>query len=519
MRKIFNISILSLSLLLFSRCDNQLDIVDPNRSSNAGYYSGELEALAAVTAIYNPLIIDGQFQRMTPAFNDGRSDEVFCRSPWPFLFGISNFTVPPTFNELEIPWAGYYIMINYANQAIENVPEVPDLNEGFRNRLLGQAYFLRGFAHFQLANLYGNVPIITSVPSSQEEFYPSNAEITKQMVYDQVKADLRTAIPLLPLNYDAVEGLDQGQTGRITSGAANALMGKLLLYQGEYGDAADFFNEVITSDEYDLAPNYQDLFSGNEGLEAADPGKIFWADFTNSTNPDFNWGGDPSVNWRQFLALTPTYSVTDFYDYRATDFLYNEMRSELTLDGTLDERYHTTIASNDVAENDTIAWGRPWVTGNGFAPNDFFIAKFTYANLGGGDAFTAGFDYPIIRFADVLLMQAECLANTGNIAQGATLVQRVRDRANLPDREAEFAGYSLDQFMDQIEHERIMELAIEGHRFYDLLRWGKLDDPTELAQIQANDAEFNTFTPARKVMPIPLIELNRNPNLVGTAAN
>ena len=157
--------------------------------------------------------------------------------------------------------------------------------------------------------------------------------------------------------------------------------------------------------------------------------------------------------------------------------------------------------------------------GNGFAPDDFFIAKHTFANLGGGDAFTAGFNYPIIRYADVVLMYAECLANNGNISQAASMVQMVRNRANLPDRSAEFGGYSLDQFMEQIAHERVMELAIEGHRWYDIMRWGWLEDPNKLAELQANDAEFNTFVPQRTVMPIPLTELDRNPNLVGSAAN
>ncbi len=506
-------------LVIMGACDDELDIDNPNRASDQGYYSSTDEAIAAVNAVYNPMIIDGFFQRITPIYNDGRGDELLCRSPWGFMIGFSNFTLPPTDGAGEIAWAGHYIMINYANQAIEQVPGIPDVDETLRERLMGQAIFLRAFAHFQLANLYGNPPIIRETPKSQEEFYPSNEGVTKQVVYDFVEEELARAIPMLPLSYDDVSGPDQGQTGRVTQGAANALMGRLLLYQGRYSDAMPYFEAVISSGIYDLAPNYQDIFSGDPALEAANPGKIFWAEFTNSQNPTFNWGGDPDVNWRQFTALTPTYSVTDFYDFRPTDFLYNEMREERTLDGKLDPRYHATIASNDVAEGDTIAWGRNWVSENGFAPDDFFIAKHTFANFGGGDAFTAGFDYPVIRFADVLLMQAECMANTGNIPGAAALVQRVRDRANLADRESEFAGYSLEEFMEQIAHERVMELALEGLRWYDIMRWGWLDNPSKLAELQANDAEFNTFVPERKVLPIPLTELDRNPNLVGSAAN
>ena len=344
MQKInINLIISALVVILTGACEDQLDITNPNRASDQGYYATETEAVAAVDAAYNPLIIDGLFQRITPIYNDGRGDELLCRSPWGFMIGFSNFTLPATDGAGEIAWVGYYIMILRANQALEAIPTIEGLDPGLAGRLRGQALFLRAFAHFQLANIYGNPLIITSVPAAQEEYYPSNAGVTKAMVYAQIESDLLEALPLLPLNYDNVSGPDQGQTGRVTSGACNALLGKLYLYLGtqpgvnsDYAKAEQYFAAVINSNEYSLAPNYQDIFSGDPGLEQADPGKIFWADFTTSANPDFNWGGDPSVNWRQFTALTPTYSVTDFYDFRPTTFLYNEMREELTVDGKLD---------------------------------------------------------------------------------------------------------------------------------------------------------------------------------------
>ena len=123
----------------------------------------------------------------------------------------------------------------------------------------------------------------------------------------------------------------------------------------------------------------------------------------------------------------------------------------------------------------------------------------------------------MIRYADVLLMYAECLANTGNVSEAAAFVQQVRDRANLPDREAEFAGYSLEQFMEQLQHERIMELAIEGKRWWDLRRWGMLE--SDLEELQSHDSEFATYTSDWRVIPIPQTEIDRNQNLVGNSAN
>ena len=501
-------------VLVSNACSDMLDTPNPNRLSDEGYYSNESEAVASVDAIYNTLIIDGWYQRMTPVYNDSRGDELICRSPWGFLTGLANFTVPAADGAGDILWAGHYITINRANQALENVPTVPDLDSDLQDRLLGQAYFLRALSYFNLANQYGSVPLVLSTPAGLEELYPSNENVTQEMVYAQVQEDLELAVDLLPWTFDGVAGPDAGQIGRATQGAARSLLGKLHLYRGNYAEASLQFNQVITSGVYSLAPNYADLFSGVAALEQADPGKIFWAEFTNSQAVDYNWGGDPTVNWRQFSALAATYSVADFFDFYPSAFLYNEMRSELTIDGTLDPRYHATILSYEPLEGYDQAYGNPWP----YAPTDYFIKKMTLAATG-GDPFTSGVNYPILRYADVLLMQAECLANTGSIPQAAALVQDVRDRANLPDRETEFAGYDLTQFMDQLAHERIMELAVEGHRWFDIKRWGWLDNPTKLAELQANDAEFNTYQPDRDVIPLPLNELNSNPNLVGNSAN
>lgn len=501
-------------ILAVPSCDKQLDITDPNRLSSDAFYQTEAQAVAAVDAMYNALIIDGLFQRMTPIYGDGRSDEVACRSPWVFLTGLSQFTVPATDAAGEIYWAGYYILVSRANQVLKEIPNVPNLEAGLAERLMGQAYFMRAFAYFQLTNALGNPPLIIDVPEGQDEFYPSNEGVTQQMIYDQVISDLQAAIPMLPVNYTSVTGPDNGQVGRATKGAAQSLLGKVHLYQGNYADASTQFAAVISSGEYSLASNYADLFSQDPAVERANPGKIFWAEFTTSTNSEFNWGGDPNVNWRQFSAIAPTYSVADFFDFYPTNFLYNEMRQERTVTNTLDPRYHATILSFEPTEGYNSAYGGPWPYG----PNDYFIKKYTLAATG-GDPFTSGINYHIIRYADVLLMQAECLANTGNIPGAAALVQQVRDRATLPDRETEFAAYSLDQFMNQLSHERIMELAVEGQRYYDVKRWGWLNDATRLAELQSHDSEFNTYTPERDIMPIPQTELDRNPNLVGNSAN
>ncbi|UKM66502.1 RagB/SusD family nutrient uptake outer membrane protein [Flavobacteriaceae bacterium GSB9] len=501
-------------------CDNELELQNPNRLSADQYYQSQEEAQAAVDAIYNGLIIDGNYQRMTPIMGDARGDEARSRSPWVFLTQTGNFTVPSTDTALEIAYLGYYTVINRANQALAAINQIEDIEPELRERLLGQAYFLRALAYFNATNVYNNVPLVLEVQAGSESFFPSNQEITQSDIYAQIEADLNEAIGKLPVSYDNVTGPDTGQAARATSGAANSLMGKLKLYQGLHDEALPYFKAVVDSQVYDLAPNYGDLFSQDPALENANPGRIFWAEFTQSANVDFNWGGDPTVNWRQFSAVAPTYSRGDFYDFIPTQFLVDELSMERTVDDKLDPRFAATILSYQPSEGLTQAYGidYPVEADYPFDPNLFYIAKYTLANTG-GDPFTCGINYHIIRFADVLLMYAECLANTGNIPSAAAQVQRVRDRANLPDREAEFAAYSLSQFMDQLEHERVTELAIEGLRWYDIKRWGWLDDATKLNELKANDPDFNSFAPNRKYQPLPQTELDRNPNLDGNAAN
>jgi starch-binding outer membrane protein, SusD/RagB family len=509
--------IIFFSLFITNSCSDELEIVDPNRLSSSQYYQTEDQAIAAVNAMYNALIVDGMYQRITPIYNDGRGDEISCRSPWSFMTGFSTFTITSTGGPLEIFWAGHYILISRANQVLENVIKVPNLDETLKNRLLGQAYFLRALAYFNLANVHDKVPLILTTPKGSENFYPSNADSDKTKVYAQVKEDLAKAITSLPADYKDVTGPDKGQDGRATKGAGQSLLGTVHLYEGNYAAALPFFRDVINSNEYSLAANYTDLFTQDPAIESSNPGRIFWADFTTSTNSDFNWGGDPNVNWRQFIALTPTYSVGDFFDFYPTKFLYDEMRKEKTVDGKLDPRYHSTILSYEPTEGYTTAYGKTWQE-KGFKDTDYFIKKFTNA-VGGTDAFSSGFNYHILRYEDVLLMYAECLANTGNIGEAAKYVQIVRSRANLPNRQVEFAAFTLPQFMQQIEHERIMELSIEGKRWYDLKRWGFLDNAAKLEELKLHDFEFSTFNKAKEYIPIPQLELDRNPNLVGNSAN
>ena len=237
-RKLF---FLAFSAVLIVSCSEELEIVNPNQLSVDSYYNTQTDAKNAVDAIYSSMMTDGWYQRMTPAINDSRSDEIRSRSPWVFLSQTANFTVPAT--DAAVGWAmnDYYQSIFRANQALEQIPLIEDVDAGFRDRLMGQAYFLRGLAYFNLTNIFDNVPLVLTVAQGQEDYFPSNEGISQADVYAQVELDWTEAVAKLPVNYDNVIGPDAGQVGRATKGAAQSLMGKLKLYQGDYSGAITIF--------------------------------------------------------------------------------------------------------------------------------------------------------------------------------------------------------------------------------------------------------------------------------------
>jgi len=111
-------------------------------------------------------------------------------------------------------------------------------------------------------------------------------------------------------------------------------------------------------------------------------------------------------------------------------------------------------------------------------------------------------------------MYAECMNDANNRAEAAKYVQMVRTRANMPNREGEFALLSQDGFRDRLAHERLVEFCLEGHRFDDIRRWGWLTNPTKLALLKSRDPEFTSYVAGREYFPIPQNEIDNNPGFV-----
>jgi hypothetical protein len=511
-----------ISLLFVMGCEDKLDLVNPNKTTTGSFWSTEEQATAACIAVYQQLIMEGIYQHWTQVLTDGRGDEIYSSGPWLNYTWTSNFTLGDHSDDpfmQRYVWEDYYVLIWRANQVLEKVPSIV-MDEDLKNRILGQTYFLRGLAYFNMAKLFKEVPVITATPKSEADYYPYTA--TEEELWNQVYSDLLKAKGMLPVSYDNVTGPDKGQVGRATRGAAIGILGRAYLYRKEWQKAVDEFSLLINGPEvniYSLVPNYRDNFTIlNENNEES----IFEAQFATTDQVGGsvpNWHGEPNANFKQITSMACNYSNKGWTDFLPTQFLLDEFKIEKTIDGKTDPRYYATIASYDFAAGDTMYYGGPMPV------NKVYIRKYTNdgtpgytTELDGADPIS-GINYRVLRYADVLLMYAEALNELDRTSEAYPFIQQVRNRANLPDLAVTKPDMDKVQMREQIAHERILELAIEGQRCDDLIRWGWFYDAVKLAELRSHDSEFNTWMPGREYLPIPQTELDVNKNLSKNSAN
>lgn len=512
MKKIFSYIILG---LLFTSCSKELDIDNPNSKTIDLYWKTAADAELGVNAIYNSLIQDGTYMRMFPALTDSRGDDFTGDSPWGDLVQVGNFSIPSNSGPVQWVWATHYQMIWRANQVIINVPNIV-MDEEQKKRLIGQAHFLRGLALFNLANTYKAVPVPLELPVDKTKYHTPTA--TDDQLWNQIYTDFKAAKDMLPASF--------GEVGRATKGAATGMLGKAYLYKKKWTEAAAEFNELISGAQagrYSLMPDYRDNF---KEINENNAESLFEVQFAQ---PDgiggvggtvMNYGGEPNANWKQVSSTGRTYAMDGFgySDFLPTRWIYNEFKMEKTVAGKSDPRLLATIASYEADDNSITAYGNPWP----HAQTAIYPRKYTHDGLnwaGNDDQENSGINYRVLRYADVLLMYAEALNELNRTTESYTYIQQVRNRAKLPDLSVTKPGLSQSQMRDQIAHERALEFSVESIRINDIIRWGWLYDATKLAELKAHDPDFNTWRAGKEYLPIPLSELNVNPNLLRNSAN
>jgi hypothetical protein len=512
MKQIF-LAISILFILITVSCSKQLQQTNPNQQTVQTFWNTATDALDAGNSVYGSLILDGSYMRFSHVVLNTRGDDATSNSPWNEIYNCGKFALDVNGFAALAPFTAYYQGVFRANQVIENVPKI-NMDTALRNRILGQAYFLRGLYYFHLASIYRNVPIPLTMAQSSAGYYVHQSP--QDSVYAQVMSDFQTAIPLLPVSYANVTGPDQNQVGRATKGAAMAFLGKTYLFNKMYAQAAEQFLNVINLGVYSLVPNYHDNFTEQDENNQE---SIFEVQFSRTVGGTADgWGpGDPDPTWGKYEARAVTFGPRNFAygDVQPTKALYYEFLQEKTANDSTDPRLYSTMFYNTPWMT---VYGQSFDSVYGASDSEVFCRKYEndgfYPNEFTPAAFQSGINYRMIRYADVLLYYAECLNELGQTSQAYPYIQQVRARVGLADLAVVHPNMTQAQMRDQLAHERFLEFGLEGRRFEDILRWGWLQDPAKLAYLQARDPEFNTYFPGREYMPIPLAEIQANPGVL-----
>jgi tetratricopeptide (TPR) repeat protein len=431
--KIFNYLTFFFSIaVLTTSCVNDEDLIqiDPNNNAVDSFWKTDQDAIQGVNAAYGSLLTDGTYMRSTPLLLDLKGDDTKSNSPWDAMYNVGRFNSNAS-NSAIYGWAyeAYYQGIYRSNQVLTNVPKIEMTDAALKNRILGQAYFLRGLYLFHAVNLFKNVPLPTDIAV----YYPQK---TQDEGWAQVIADFKAAADLLPTTYDNVLGLDAGQKGRATKGAALGYLGKAYLFTKDFSNAKIAFKQVIDLGVYSLANNYRDNFTdSNENNSES----LFEVQFSRDAGGvDLGWGGAPASGWGKTSARAITYGPRAFgwTDVQPTRALFDEFHDEMTISGAVDPRLDATMFYNKP--------GGMQLYGQDFASfyatnagdlNDLFCRK--YQNSDGNYAneydWRSGINERLLRYADVLLMYAECLNETGDTSGSYTYIQMVRSRVGLPN--------------------------------------------------------------------------------------
>lgn len=509
--KIFTLPLLVLLLMPMSCSDDLLDQVNTNTVSTGTFWADETDVSLAINGMYHPLTNTFFWGRIIHTGAMLRSD-VFNVRPFGVNTALSTFQGEPGVAR----WATEvfqepYKSIYRANSILENVDEnnVPDA--ATRNGFLGQAYFVRAFSYWYLVNLFGNVPLVTETAKGSDDFFPSQA--TPDAIWTQIEADLTQAESLLPTSWPASD------LGRPTSGAAAALLGKSHLYQGEWAAAETALMRVVNSGSYSLLPaaRYHENFDeSNENNEES----VFELQYQGIEA--FAWGVD----------IAGVGSMGNFHiDYAPPEKSPDQSHFINTWVKDLFE-----ANSETVRRNQTLAYDYPGSTGYGGIDylTDFdgdiavaqadgmepiFSRKYAGMDIGTRDEVdflgtNVGTNWRIIRYADVLLMLAEALNEQGKTAQAETYINEVRTRAEV----ATLSGLDQGTMREAIIDERVLELTGEGHRFFDLVRWGLADDYLGASSLHGDHPKSlsgGVFQSGKhEYIWIPQSELDANPNLV-----
>lgn len=478
--------LLIVMLVLLGACKDFLTENLKGSFSTDTFYKNEQQAIQAINGAYNANTFSGA-NNVIWVFGDVASDDAVKggnTGDQAEITFIDQFTANPSNGMIINFWQFTYEAIARANNVIAFVPAVT-MDDGLKNRIIGEAKFLRAYNYFNLVNIFGKVPLKLLPPITQEAINVPLSEIVT--IYLQIEKDLTDAAAVLPPSYS-----NPADIGRVTKGAVLAMLGKVSLYQQKWAAASGYFQQVDALGIYKLLPNYSDNFklAFENSTES-----VFEIQHLTKQNPMIGsqinqWFAPASEGGYYFNA--PTKSLVDAFQRSTT--------------GEVDPRLDASIGRE----------GQPWLNSDLFSanwsPSTGFLTKkhqqplseVSSALKGDGDI-----NYIYLRYADVLLMKAEAFNEINNADSAKANLNKIRYRARASfkgtppaDLLADITTSDLNLLRTAIQNERRVELAQEFHRYFDLMRWGKTIAEAALGP----DFKYET----KRYLPIPQIEVDTN---------
>lgn len=446
--------------------------------SVTGSYKTQPDFELAINGAYRNL---GGISFWRTIFTESRSDNVMARqigSENQTFAILSTFTETPATGDLLSLWTSYWSLISQSNLILEKIGTASFDDENMRNFIQGEAYFLRGFAYFDLAWMWGGMPLVdhSVTPSELSKIKRS----TQSETLEFAKKDLLKAAELLP------EAWPGKYLGKATKYAAEGYLARLYMFNSEFANAIPVLEDIIQSGKYQMADVYSDIFS-----EAFDNSKehIFEVQFTSDAT-GISFG-------------LPQYLIGPYKN----QYFPNGSSPGIFISDNL----YNSFSDNDLRRDFSLIRGM-YSTAGIYNESSIYSIKFahgiTLANVR-----SYGLNMPLLRYTDVLLMYAESLneVNSNSATKIFEIINEVRNRAGLDPITT--PNLTKEEIRDIISKERRLEFTFEGVRWFDLIRTKKVSDVMSafLALPGEGGGQFK-MDEYQKLFPIPQSEININPD-------
>lgn len=571
MKKIF--SLIALTGFVLCACNKTFLEVPPQGQQTLEFYYNNAGAQNLLTAAYHDLtgISTNSSWWSTSGtywvYGDLTAGDAYTGGPntLPDASTIEQFQVTPNTGWLDVQWTTDYDGVSRSNTAIIAAQNATDMSDAQRTEVFAEARFLRAHYHFNAKIMWNKVPYVDEEVTKNVSF---TAVSNKEDIWPNIEADFRYAYENLPEQ--------QAQLGRVNKWAAACYIAKCYMFEHKYSAALALLDTIMTQGKnaagvaYDLVSCFHDNFDASTENNKESVFQIQFSVDDNSYGynsnlgetgavPNLFYGPDPFYGyWKRpsfnlvnafktdenGLPMLDTFNVTNMAnDMGLASYDYFE-----PYQGTVDPRLDWSLGRRAVPYLDWgVNVGQDWaggssgqIIGGPYLPmKNVYMASQDYG-IGGNNFYAAGgagssVNYSIIRYAEVLLWAAECEVESGNLENARALVNRVRERAKnscqvtidystgLPSANY-FADTYNDPWTDQdmarkaVRFERRIELALEGHRFFDLVRWGiageYLNNYLNTESTRIEHLKGVTFTANKnEYFPIPQYEIGLNHNL------